>query len=137
MKNIFIKTYNKLKLKFINKLIDLSNQNNISFSEIVIAEYIYLNEGIGIKKLTEKLKLSPSNINYKLDILIKKNILYKKQSEKDKREYNLFISEEYKKINQKEYRYLSSLDSRLKLNLKTEDYEKSKELLIKIEDEIV
>ncbi len=137
MKNILMKIYNKLKANFIEEIIEQSKEEDISLSDMIIVEYIFLNEGVSIKNLVEKFDMSPSNLNYRLDLLIKKDILHKKQSKIDKREYKLYINSEFKKLYQKREKYIVSLNSRVKFRMDEEKYNKSKEMLLELEDEII
>ncbi len=137
MRKTFHKIYNKLKILFIKKVINIQSDKNISLNETIIAEYIYLNEGISIKTLAEVFKLSPSNINYKLENLINKKIIKKEQSKIDKREFILFICDEYKNYNLREDRYMSSLKTRLQIKLGSERYKDLEEIIIEVDDEIV
>ena len=102
----FAKVYDKFKLQFYRKVFELVRERDGSLSamEAFSLEVIKMLDCPTIGQFAEFLNISQSNATYKVNSLIKKGYLEKENSQSDRREYHLVLSEKY-------YNYIGLLTS--------------------------
>ena len=83
------------------------------------------------------MQISPPNAAYKVNSLIKKGYLKKVQSENDRREYFLVVTQKYEDYYNISYSYLSTVMNRIKDRFSPEDVAKIEEMLTIISDELM
>ena len=102
----FEKVYDKFKLQFYRKVFELVRERDGSLSamEAFSLEVIKMLDCPTIGQFAEFLNISQSNATYKVNSLIKKGYLERENSQSDRREYHLVLSEKY-------YNYIGLLTS--------------------------
>ena len=135
----FIEVYDKFKLQFYRKVFELVRERDGSLSamEAFSLEVIKMLNQPTVGQFADFLNISQSNATYKVNNLIKKGYLERENSQADRREYHLILSEKY-------YRYMDLLTSyelkvvqRMKERFSPEDAAKFDELLRVIADELM
>ena len=102
----FSKVYDKFKLQFYRKVFELVRERDGSLSamEAFSLEVIQMLNTPTVGQFADFLKISQSNATYKVNSLIKKGYLERQNSQLDRREYHLILSEKY-------YNYIGLLSS--------------------------
>ena len=135
----FIEVYDKFKLQFYRKVFELVRERDGSLSamEAFSLEVIKLLDNPTVGQFADFLNISQSNATYKVNSLIKKGYLERQNSQTDRREYHLVLSEKF-------YRYAELLTSyemkvmeRMKERFSPEDVAKLDEMLQIISDELM
>jgi DNA-binding MarR family transcriptional regulator len=135
----FVEVYDKFKLQFYRKVFELVRERDGSLSamEAFSLEVIKMLNQPTVGQFADFLNISQSNATYKVNNLIKKGYLERENSQVDRREYHLILSEKY-------YRYMDLLTSyelkvvqRMKERFSAEDAEKFDELLQVISQELM
>ena len=135
----FIDVYDKFKLQFYRKVFELVRERDGSLSamEGFSLEVIKMLNQPTVSQFADFLNISQSNATYKVNNLIKKGYLERANSQVDRREYHLVLSEKY-------YRYMALLTSyelqvveRMKERFSPEDVDKLDEMLRVISTELM
>lgn len=102
----FCKVYDKFKLHFYRKVFELVRERDGSLSamEAFSLEVIKMLGTPTIGQFADFLNISQSNATYKVNNLIKKGYLERQNSQLDRREYHLVLSEKF-------YNYIGLLSS--------------------------
>lgn len=102
----FSKVYDKFKLQFYRKVFELVRERDGSLSamEAFSLEVIQILNTPTVGQFADFLNISQSNATYKVNSLIKKGYLERQNSQLDRREYHLILSEKY-------YNYIGLLSS--------------------------
>ena len=102
----FEKVYDKFKLQFYRKVFELVRERDGSLSamEAFSLEVIKMLDCPTIGQFADFLNISQSNATYKVNSLIRKGYLERENSQSDRREYHLVLSEKY-------YNYIGLLTS--------------------------
>ena len=102
----FTEVYDKFKLQFYRKVFELVRERDGSLSamEAFSLEVIKMLDHPTIGQFADFLNISQSNATYKVNSLIKKGYLERQNSQLDRREYHLILSEKY-------YNYIGLLSS--------------------------
>ena len=90
----FLEVYDKFKLEFFRRIFELVRERESAMEAFSIEVIHALNEPT-IGRFAEFLNISQSNATYKVNSLIKKGYLKKQNSDTDRREYHLVLSEKY------------------------------------------
>ena len=95
--NAFSAVYMKFKLHFYQKVFEkiLNREATLTTVETFCMEIIYALEEPTVAEFAKVANISSPNAAYKVNNLIKKGYLKKRQSEDDKREYHLVPTEKY------------------------------------------
>lgn len=93
----FSKVYDKFKLQFYRKVFELVRERDGSLSamEAFSLEVIQMLNTPTVGQFADFLNISQSNATYKVNSLIKKGYLERQNSQLDRREYHLILSEKY------------------------------------------
>ena len=83
------------------------------------------------------INISSPNATYKVNSLIQKGYVVKVQSETDKREYYLDVTEKFYKYWNLSEKYLDIVEKRLEENLTAEEFETFNSILKKISNEMM
>ena len=135
----FVEVYDKFKLQFYRKVFELVRERDGSLSamEAFSLEVIKMLDQPTVGQFAEFLNISQSNATYKVNSLIKKGYLERQNSQTDRREYHLVLSEKF-------YNYMSLLSSyeetvirRMKERFSDEDIAKFDEMLQIMSDELM
>ena len=135
----FIDVYDKFKLQFYRKVFELVRERDGSLSamEAFSLKVIKMLTQPTVSQFADFLNISQSNATYKVNNLIKKGYLERENSQVDRREYHLILSEKY-------YHYMDLLTSyelkvvrRMKERFSPEDAGKLDEMLRVIAAELM
>ena len=135
----FIEVYDKFKLQFYRKVFELVRERDGSLSamEAFSLEVIKMLNEPTVGQFADFLNISQSNATYKVNSLIKKGYLERENSQTDRREYHLVLSEKF-------YNYIGLLSSyettvigRLKERFGEAELQKFDEMLRVISDELM
>ncbi len=135
----FSKVYDKFKLQFYRKVFELVRERDGSLSamEAFSLEVIQMLGTPTVGQFADFLNISQSNATYKVNNLIKKGYIERQNSQLDRREYHLVLSEKY-------YRYIGLLSSyentvteRMVSRFSPEDIAKFDEMLRIVLDELM
>lgn len=135
----FIEVYDKFKLQFYRKVFELVRERDGSLSamEAFSLEVIKMLNEPTVGQFAEFLNISQSNATYKVNSLIKKGYLERENSQTDRREYHLVLSEKF-------YNYIGLLSSyektvidRIKERFPEEDVKKFDEMLSIISEDLM
>ena len=93
----FLEVYDKFKLEFFRRIFELvrEREGSLTAMEAFSIEIIHALNEPTIGRFAEFLNISQSNATYKVNSLIKKGYLKKQNSDTDRREYHLVLSEKY------------------------------------------
>ena len=135
----FVEVYDKFKLQFYRKVFELVRERDGSLSamEGFSLEVIKMLDQPTVGEFADFLNISQSNATYKVNSLMKKGYLERQNSQTDRREYHLVLSEKF-------YNYMSLLSSyemtviqRMKERFSEEDIAKFDEMLQIMSDELM
>ena len=135
----FTEVYDKFKLQFYRKVFELVRERDGSLSamEAFSLEVIKMLGQPTVGQFADFLNISQSNATYKVNSLIKKGYLERENSQTDRREYHLVLSEKF-------YNYMGLLSSyenvvmeRIKERFSPEDAEKFSRMLSIIATELM
>ena len=106
IKSNFIEVYDKFKLQFYRKVYELVRERDGSLSamEAFSLEVIKMLDQPTVGQFADFLNISQSNATYKVNNLIKKGYLERENSQTDRREYHLVLSDKF-------YNYIGLLSS--------------------------
>lgn len=139
IKSNFIEVYDKFKLQFYRKVFELVRERDGSLSamEAFSLEVIKMLDQPTVGQFADFLNISQSNATYKVNNLIKKGYLERENSQTDRREYHLVLSEKF-------YNYIGLLSSyektvteRIVERFSEEDVKKLDEMLHIISTELM
>ena len=135
----FGKVYDKFKLQFYRKVFEQVRERDGSLSamEAFSLEVIQMLGTPTVGQFADFLNISQSNATYKVNSLIKKGYIERQNSQLDRREYHLILSEKY-------YSYIGLLSSyentvteRMISRFSPEDIARFDEMLRIISDELM
>lgn len=112
----FIQVYTKFKLHFYKSLFEKIQKRETSLTtvETYCIEIIYAMGNPTIGEFASFIQISSPNAAYKVNSLIKKGYLEKVQSEDDKREYHLAVTEKYHNYYNLSTNYIKRVTERMK-----------------------
>ena len=110
---------------------------SLTTSEVYCVDIIHNLNKPTIQEFSNFIGISSPNATYKVNSLIKKGYLKKVQSETDKREYYLDVTEKYYRYYNINQKYLDIIENRLKETLSEEEFNIFNNTLIKIYDELI
>ena len=135
----FVEIYDKFKLRFYRSVFELvrEREGSLSAMEAFSLEVINMLSEPTVGQFADFLNISQSNATYKVNSLIKKGYLERQNSQTDRREYHLVLSEKY-------YNYASLMSSyemqvieRIKQRFGKEDLENLDRMLQIISTELM
>ncbi|WP_370826129.1 MarR family winged helix-turn-helix transcriptional regulator [Fournierella massiliensis] len=139
LEQAFADVYSKFKLHFYQKVFSRFQAREASLTtvETFCMEIIQALGKPTINEFASFVQISPPNAAYKVNSLIKKGYLKKVQSENDRREYFLVVTQKYEDYYNISYSYLSTVMNRIKDRFSPEDVAKIEEMLTIISDELM
>ena len=139
MEEKFLEVYNKFKLEFFRRIFELVRERDGSLSamEAFSIEVIHALHEPTIGEFAEFLNISQSNATYKVNNLIKKGYLIKQNSETDRREYHLVLSEKYYGYTDIMRSYVDTVMDRIAKTFSLSEQESFTAALAKISDELM
>lgn len=135
----FDRVYTKFKLHFYRAVFARFQNREASLTtvESFCMEIINALGHPTINEFSSFVNISPPNAAYKINNLIQKGYVTKRQSPDDKREYHLYVTQKYIDYYNVSYRYLSTVMDRIKQRFPAEDVAKLEEMLDIISNELM
>ena len=135
----FSKVYTKFKLHFYKKFFENAPDREASLTtvETFCMEIIYAMNKPTINEFAKMANISSPNAAYKVNNLINKGYLRKIQSETDKREFHLEVTERYISYYNMSYNYIGTVMKRLEDRLSAEERESLDKVLNLLYDELM
>ena len=129
--NIVSRIYTKFKLEFYQHIFTRFEDHEASLTtvEAFCMETIDALGRPTINEFATFTKISPSNAAYKVNSLIRKGYLEKRQSQRDKREYHLIATDKYHEYYDSNDHYLQTIARRMSLRFKPRELKKFNEML--------
>ena len=135
----FESVYTKFKLHFYRAVFSRFQKREASLTtvETFCMEIIMALGKPTVNEFSSFVGISAPNAAYKINNLIQKGYVRKEQSETDKREYHLVVTQKYIDYYNISYGYLSTVMDRIKARFPAEDVAKIEEMLDIISDELM
>ncbi len=138
-KNLLSEVYSKLRILYYRDVFRRIQTRELSLTttEAYCIEIIGALGKPTINEFANFIGISSPNATYKVNSLIKKGYLKKRQSGTDKREFILEVTAKYYKYWNINEKYMDIVEQRLKEKLSKEEYENFNGILKKALDEIL
>ncbi len=135
----FSDIYTKFKLSLYSKVFnqDIDVEDALSSMEVLCVETIYSLGRPTINEFASFAKISPPNAAYKINSLVKKGYVRRVQSQEDKREYYLEITDKYRKTYGVTYDYIGTVMERIRERFSPEEVKELEAILGVIDDELM
>ena len=135
----FLEVYDKFKLEFFRRIFELvrEREGSLSAMEAFSIEVIHALHEPTIGQFADFLNISQSNATYKVNNLIKKGYLQKLNSEIDRREYHLVLTEKYYGYTDIMRSYVQTVVGRMDESFTAEEAAAFADMLGRISDEMM
>lgn len=135
----FANVYTKFKMGLYSKIFnqDVNAEDALTAIEVLCVELIYALGRPTINEFATFAQLSAPNAAYKVNSLVKKGYVNKIQSEKDKREYHLEVTDKYMKTYGVTYDYIGTVMKRIRERFSPEEVEELEEILGVLDTELM
>ncbi len=139
MEKSFIEVYDKFKLEFFRRIFELvrEREGSLTAMEAFSIEVIHALHEPTVGQFAEFLNISQSNATYKVNNLIKKGYLIRQNSETDRREYHLVLSDKYYGYTDIMRSYVETVTSRMREGFTAEESALFGQLLDRISNEMM
>ena len=139
LENNFAKVYTKFKMSLYAKIFnqDVDVDDRLTAIEVICVEVIYALNNPTIQEFANFAQLSAPNAAYKVNSLVKKGYVNKVQSEVDKREYHLEVTDKYMKTYGVTYDYIGVVMERIRKRFTDEEVAEVEKLLQVINEELM
>ena len=139
LEQVFNEVYTKFKLHFYRSVFGRFQKREASLTTVenFCMEIIMALGKPTVNEFSSFVGISAPNAAYKINNLIQKGYIRKEQSETDKREYHLVVTQKYIDYYNISYGYLSTVMDRIKRRFPEEDVAKIEEMLSIISDELM
>ncbi len=139
LKDNFTEVYDKFELEFFRRLFSLvrEREGSLSAMEAFSVEIIHQMKEPTISQFADFLGISQSNATYKVNSLIKKGYIIKENSDVDRREYHLRLSEKYYQYSGLMRGYVDTVMERMEQRFPPEALETLTEMLKIMSDELM
>ena len=137
--NAFSNVYTKFKMHFYQEVFKKWGNREVSLTtvETFCMETILALGSPTVNEFAAFMCISPPNAAYKVNSLIKKGYIRKVQSQKDRREYNLEVTQKYIDYYNISTNYLVEVMDRISKRFPPEDCRKLEEMLVIISRELM
>ena len=131
--------YSKFRVHYYRDVFKRINSRELSLTttEVYCVEIIHNLGKPTIQEFANFIGISSPNATYKVNSLIKKGYVQKVQSETDKREFHLQVTERYYKYWNLSEKYFDIVENRIKNSLSEEEYEFFNKIMKKVSDEFM
>lgn len=138
LEELFNNLYDKFKIKFYQNIFKKFENRSPSLNvlELFCVEVIYALNRPNMTQLTEFMGISQPNTAYRVASLVKKGYVRKIQSEEDKREFYLEVTEKYNGYNKIKKQYIESILANLKDKVNTDEIKTFEKLISIMIDDI-
>ena len=135
----FLSVYDKFKVEFFRRLFSLvrEREGSLSAMEAFSVEIIKELDSPTISQFADFLGISQSNATYKVNSLIKKGYIVKENSDIDRREYHLKLSEKYYHYAGLMKSYVDTVMDRMQERFTAEELETFSEMLGVMSEELM
>ncbi len=135
----FSDIYTKFKMSLYSKVFNqnIDAKDALSSMEVLCVEVIYALGRPSINEFASFAGLSAPNAAYRIGNLIKKGYVNKVQSETDKREYHLEVTEKYMKTYGVTYDYIGTVMKRIRERFSPDEVKELEKILGVIDDELM
>jgi DNA-binding MarR family transcriptional regulator len=139
LQDAFMKVYTKFKLHFYAKFFERIQERETSLTtvETFCMEIIYSINNPTVNEFAKVANISSPNAAYKVNNLIKKGYLRKVQSEVDKREFHLEVTDKYMRDYGITYDYMNVVMQRIRQRFAPEEVEQLESMLKVIGQELM
>lgn len=139
MESSFVEVYDKFKLEFFRRIFELvrEREGSLSAMEALSIEVIHALHEPTVGQFAEFLNISQSNATYKVNNLIKKGYLIRQNSETDRREYHLILSDKYYGYTDIMRSYVDTVVERIRKSFTPEEAKQFGDMLDRISNEMM
>lgn len=139
LQDSFSKVYTKFKMHFYQKMFEKLQERETSLTtvETFCMEIIYALDKPTVAQFADMANISSPNAAYKINNLVKKGYLKKVQSEEDKREYHLEVTQKYIDYYNIGNTYLKTVMGRIEDRFSKEELETMERMLNVISAELM
>lgn len=139
LKDAFFDVYTKFKLHFYKEIFQRFQTREASLTtvETFCMETIMALDNPTVNEFASFMCISPPNAAYKVNSLIKKGYINKVQSETDRREYHLQVTQKYIDYNNISSAYRETVMDRISQRFTEEECRKLEEMLVIISEELM
>ena len=139
LQDAFMKVYTKFKLHFYAKFFERIQERETSLTtvETFCMEIIYSIHNPTVNEFAKVANISSPNAAYKVNNLIKKGYLKKVQSEVDKREFHLEVTDKYLDYYNMSSGYIDDVMERLEKRLTPEELQTVEKALQIMSEELM
>lgn len=135
----FSEVYKKFKIRYYQNVFAQAPDRELSLTtiEAFCAEIIGALDNPTINEFANFINVSAPNATYRVNSLIQKGYIEKVQSETDKREYHLRVTDKYYKYYNISKSYVDTVLERVKATCSKEDVEACDRVLSKMNEELM
>ena len=139
LKDAFFQVYTKFKLHFYQEIFQRFQNREASLTtvEVFCTETIQALGRPTVNEFASFMKISPPNAAYKVNSLVKKGYIRKVQSNQDRREYHLEVTQKYIDYYNISTGYIERVMERLTRRFSREDCAKLEEMLNIVNEELM
>ncbi len=139
IEKLFDEVYEKFKMNFYKNIFKSfeNREATLTATETFCVEVINALGRPTISELTDFLEISQPNTAYKVASLVKKGYVKKVQSQSDKREFYLELTDRFYKYQDIKNEYIHVVIDRMKNDLPEDDLKKFEEILYKVSNEFM
>lgn len=139
LQEAFNNVYTKFKLHFYQKVFEKWQDREASLTtvETFCMEIIYAMKNPTVNEFAQIANISSPNAAYKINNLVKKGYLRKVQSQTDRREYHLEVTEKYLGYYNISYQYMDTVMERIQKRFSREELELMEKILVVMNDELM
>ena len=139
LETAFSKVYTKFKLHFYRAVFGRFQAREATLTTVetfCMVTIAALGEPT-VNEFSSFVGISPPNAAYKINNLVQKGYVEKRQSQQDKREYHLVVTQKYRDYYDISYRYLNTVMERIKTRFPEQDVKRLEEMLEVISSELM
>jgi len=131
LQETFAEVYMKFKLHFYQKVFEryMEGEESLTTVEAFCMEIIHALEHPTVAEFSKMANISSPNAAYKINNLVKKGYLKKVQSQNDKREYHLEVTDKYLNYYNISYNYVNVVMQRIEERFTQEEIDKLVDML--------
>ena len=139
LQDSFSKVYTKFKMHFYQKMFEKLQERETSLTtvETFCMEIIYVLDKPTVAQFAQMANISSPNAAYKINNLVKKGYLKKVQSDEDKREYHLEVTQKYIDYYNISNTYLKTVMDRIEDRFSEEELKTMEHMLEVISEELM
>ncbi len=139
LQDTFNRVYSKFKLHFYQKVFEKWQDRDFTLTtvETFCMEIIYSANEPTVNEFAKLANLSSPNAAYKVNNLVQKGYLQKVQSDEDKREYHLKVTDKYLNNYNISYQYMDKVLKRMEDRFTPEELEFLIRILIVMDEELM